>query len=166
MRTARMTAVVRQRRRSLSRAPASPMDNGTSSWIVAFPGCTGLQAGHKHLAVVRVFSTEEELQLLMDSVEKWDKAGAIPCTTKSSMSEIDLILVYSKDLEADAEAKSIVGAIEAAFHSDVYGWMSCFSNIKSMSANLKPGARRLMTTVATPRTSTGSPAPMPSSRKS
>ncbi|CAE7929108.1 kz, partial [Symbiodinium sp. KB8] len=122
----------------LEQGPCIPMDNGTSSWIVAFPGCTGLQAGHKHLAVVRVFSTEEELQLLMDSVEKWDKAGAIPCTTKSSMSEIDLILVYSKDLEADAEAKSIVGAIEAAFHSDVYGWMSCFSNIKSMSANLNP----------------------------
>eukprot|EP00437_Effrenium_voratum_P061893 CAMPEP_0181495804 /NCGR_PEP_ID=MMETSP1110-20121109/52601_1 /TAXON_ID=174948 /ORGANISM="Symbiodinium sp., Strain CCMP421" /LENGTH=130 /DNA_ID=CAMNT_0023623509 /DNA_START=42 /DNA_END=431 /DNA_ORIENTATION=+ len=106
--------------------------------LAVVQGRAGGHAGHEHLAVVRVFSTEEELQLLMDSVEKWDKAGAIPCTTKSNMSEIDLILVYSKDLEADAEAKSMVGAIEAAFHSDAFGWMSCFSNIKNMSANLNP----------------------------
>ena len=35
-----------------------------------------------HEVVVRVFLTQEELQLLMDSVPKWDMAGAIPCTTK------------------------------------------------------------------------------------
>ena len=98
----------------------------------------GGHAGHEHLAVVRVFSTEEELQLLMDSVPKWDMAGSIPCTTKSNMSEIDLILVYSKDLETDAEAKEMVGAVENAFHNDAFGWMSCFSNIKNMSAKLNP----------------------------
>ena len=97
-----------------------------------------IPTGHEHLAVVRVFSTEEELLLLMDSVPKWDKAGAIPCTTKSNMSEIDFILVYSKDLETDAKAKSMVCAIEDAFHNDAFGWMSCFPNMKNMSAKLNP----------------------------
>ena len=94
-----------------------------------------IPTGHEHLAVVRV---EEELLLLMDSVPKWDKAGAIPCTTKSNMSEIDFILVYSKDLETDAKAKSMVCAIEDAFHNDAFGWMSCFPNMKNMSAKLNP----------------------------
>ena len=106
--------------------------------LVAVQIRAGGHAGHEHLAVVRVFSTEEELQLLMDSVPKWDMAGSIPCTTKSNMSEIDLILVYSKDLETDAEAKEMVGAVENAFHNDAFGWMSCFSNIKNMSAKLNP----------------------------
>jgi len=100
----------------------------------------GGHAGHEHLAVVRVFSTEEELQLLMDSVPKWDMAGSIPCTTKSNMSEIDLILVYSKDLEMDSAAKGLVSDIEVEFHSSPKGfdWMNCFTNIKNMSAKLNP----------------------------
>lgn len=97
-----------------------------------------IPTGHEHLAVVRVFSTAEELLLLMDSIPKWDKAGAIPCTTKSNMSEIDFILVYSKDLETDAKAKSMVRAIEDAFHNDAFGWMSCFPNMRNMSAKLNP----------------------------
>ena len=97
-------------------------------------------AGHEHLAVVRVFSTEEELQLLSNSVASWDTAGAIPCTTKSNMSEIDLILVYSKDLEMDPDAKGLVSEIEAAFNMNPKGndWMNCFTNIKNMSAKLNP----------------------------
>ena len=123
-----------------------------------------IPTGHEHLAVVRVFSTEEELLLLMDNVPKWDMAGAIPCTTKSNMSEISFILVCSRDLETDAKAKSMVCAIEDAFHNDAFGWMSCFLNMKNMSAKLIR-SKTSVTTVATPRTSTGSPTPMPSSRK-
>ena len=54
------------------------------------------------------------------------------------MSEIDFILVYSKDLGPDAKAKSMVCAIEDAFHNDALGWMSCFPNMKNMSAKLNP----------------------------
>ncbi|CAE7714386.1 unnamed protein product [Symbiodinium sp. CCMP2592] len=98
----------------------------------------GGHAGHEHLAVVRVFSTEEELQLLNNSVPQWDMAGSIPCTTKSNMSEIDLILVYSKDLEMDQDAKGLVSEIEMSFHSKEFNWMNCFTNIKNMSAKLNP----------------------------
>ncbi|CAE7580080.1 unnamed protein product [Symbiodinium sp. CCMP2592] len=90
-----------------------------------------IPTGQEHLVVVRLFLTPEELQLLMDSVPKWDMAGAIPCTTKSNMSEIDL-LVCNKDLETDAKAKSMVGAIKDAFRNGALGWMSCLANIKNM----------------------------------
>ena len=60
-----------------------------------FAGCS--------LAVVRVFSTEEEVQLLMDSGSMWDTT--MPCASKSNTSTIDLILVYSKDLAADPKPR-------------------------------------------------------------
>ncbi|OLQ02897.1 hypothetical protein AK812_SmicGene14200 [Symbiodinium microadriaticum] len=57
--------------------------------------------GHEHLAVVRVFSTDE-VMLLNGSKMHWDTV--VPCTTKSNMSAIDLILVYSKDLASNSMA--------------------------------------------------------------
>ena len=53
-------------------------------------------SGHEHLAVVPVFSTDEEVLLLNESATHWDTAP--PCMIKSTSSMIDLILVYSKDL--------------------------------------------------------------------
>ncbi|CAE7212679.1 unnamed protein product [Symbiodinium natans] len=109
--------------------------------------------GHEHLAVVRVFSTDEEVMLLKESGEKWDDEE--PCEMKSNMSAIDLILVYSKDLSMNAMANKVVMELVDGFkikmdmemynmtnvtnpNATMYDWMKCFSDIKYMSANLNP----------------------------
>ncbi|CAE7351799.1 unnamed protein product, partial [Symbiodinium pilosum] len=109
-------------------------------------------AGHMHhLAVVRVFSTDEEVMLLKDSGAMWDTVK--PCMMKSNMSEIDLILVYSKDLSMNMMAHKAVMDLEDGFmmkmdmdmynmtnmtNGTMYDWMKCFSKITHMSAMLNP----------------------------
>ncbi|CAE7257297.1 unnamed protein product, partial [Symbiodinium sp. CCMP2456] len=107
--------------------------------------------GHEHLAVVRVFSTDEEVMLLNMSKMGWDQT--VPCTSKSNMSAIDLILVYSKDLSGNSMANEVVMDMVNGFQmkmdmemygstnvtmGTMYDWMECFSAIKSMSAMLNP----------------------------
>ncbi|CAE7037267.1 unnamed protein product [Symbiodinium natans] len=113
----------------------------------------GGHMGHEHLAVVRVFSTDEEVMLLKESGEKWDDEE--PCEMKSNMSAIDLILVYSKDLMMNPMANKVVMDLMDGFkikmdmemynmtnvtnpNATMYDWMKCFSDIKYMSAGLNP----------------------------
>ncbi|OLP84323.1 hypothetical protein AK812_SmicGene34812 [Symbiodinium microadriaticum] len=107
--------------------------------------------GHEHLAVVRVFSTDDEVMLLNMSKMGWDEI--VPCSSKSNMSAIDLILVYSKDLTGNSMANQVVMDMVNGFQmkmdmemygstnvtmGTMYDWMECFSAIKSMSAMLNP----------------------------
>jgi len=94
-------------------------------------------AGHgKHMAVVRTFSTSEEVDLLMESGLKWEMMS--PCLNASNDSMVDLILVYSKDLAMDSHANSTVMALEDAFNTGMYNWSHCFSGIRNFSAKLSP----------------------------
>ncbi|CAE7773559.1 unnamed protein product, partial [Symbiodinium necroappetens] len=122
------------------------------TWTLAALGVVQLRAaGHQHLAVVRVFSTDEEVQLLEESGPAWGQTS--PCAVKSNMSDIDLILVYSKDLDSNPAALQVVMDLENGFQkymdmqnynsSNVtsgtsYDWMKCFSRIHHMSAMLNP----------------------------
>jgi len=91
-----------------------------------------------NLAVVRVFSTDEEVMLLNSSSDLWATSNAMPCAGKSTTSEIDLILVYSKDLATDVMASQVVAELETTFMNNASAWVQCFRNIKNMSAKLNP----------------------------
>ncbi|CAE7717815.1 unnamed protein product, partial [Symbiodinium pilosum] len=96
-------------------------------------GFAHVQAGK--LAVVRVFSTDEEVMLLNASSTLWSTVG--PCTSKPS-SMIDLILVYSKDLSSNSMASEVVMDLETTFSNNASSWVNCFAEIKNMSAMLNP----------------------------
>ena len=104
--------------------------------VVLSPNLLIMRAGASNLAVVRVFSTEEELQLLSGSFPAWD--ATMPCASKSNTSTIDFILVYSKDLETDPMAKGLVSSLTSDFDQKQFAWMTCFSTMKNMSAMLNP----------------------------
>ncbi|CAE7768454.1 unnamed protein product [Symbiodinium sp. CCMP2456] len=91
-----------------------------------------------NLAVVRVFSTDEEVMLLNSSSDLWATSNAMPCAGKSTTSEIDLILVYSKDLATDVMASQVVAELETTFMNNASAWVQCFRSIKNMSAKLNP----------------------------
>ena len=121
------------------------------SFALAALGVAQVWAATSNLAVVRVFSTDEEVMLLRDSGPHWETV--MPCANKSTMSMIDLILVYSKDLSKDMMAHQVVMDLEDGFkmkmdmdmygstnmtNGTMYNWMTCFSSIKHLSAMLNP----------------------------
>ena len=104
------------------------------TWALAAIGLAQAAAMSK-LAVVRVFSTDEEVMLLSESATHWDTV--MPCMNMSNDSMIDLILVYSKDLSQNSMANDVVMMLEAK-NETTHSWMKCFSSVKSMSAMLNP----------------------------
>ncbi|CAE7511393.1 unnamed protein product [Symbiodinium sp. KB8] len=76
--------------------------------------------------------------LLNSSNDLWATSNAMPCAGKSTTSEIDLILVYSKDLATDALASQVVAELETTFMNNASAWVQCFRGIKNMSAKLNP----------------------------
>ncbi|CAE7369828.1 unnamed protein product, partial [Symbiodinium natans] len=95
------------------------------------------------LAVVRVFSTADEVNALLLSTTTWEKTR--PCDPAKISQPIDLVLVYSKDIESERymdatpdNAHTVVATLSELFANKSLGWMSCFAEIKNMSVKLTP----------------------------
>ena len=85
------------------------------------------------MAVVRTFATSDEIGHLTKANTDWD--ATMPCADPGTTSQIDLILVYSKDIGMHLPAKAAVEAYEASF-AQGKSWTGCFAGIKNMSARL------------------------------
>eukprot|EP00439_Symbiodinium_sp_Y106_P001738 s7500_g1.t1 len=84
--------------------------------------------GHEHLAVVRVFSTDEEVMLLNMSKMGKDLSG------NSMANEVVMDMVNGFQMKMDMD---MYGSTNVTMGT-MYDWMECFSAIKSMSAMLNP----------------------------
>ncbi|CAE7476983.1 unnamed protein product [Symbiodinium sp. CCMP2592] len=87
------------------------------------------------MAVVRVFATSEEVTYLTQSYTEWE--STMPCANPGQSSNVDLILVYSKDLATDGIATAAVQSYESGFAQNEH-WTGCFGGIKNFSAKLSP----------------------------
>ena len=102
-----------------------------SSALIAMSLMTQTALGK--MAVVRTFATDFEIGHLTQSIADWD--ATMPCAEPTATSQVDMILVYSKDIGTNAQARAAVEAYEASF-AQGQNWTGCFAGIKNMSTGL------------------------------
>ena len=92
-----------------------------SSAVIAMSLMT--QTAVAKMAVVRTFATNDEIGHLTKSITEWD--AMMPCAEPAT-SQVDLILVYSKDIGTNPQARAAVEAYEASF-AQGQNWTGCFA---------------------------------------
>lgn len=103
---------------------------------VIYVVATAVLAHAGKIAVVRVISTSEEIDLLSAALTEWE--SLMPCSDTNKTSSFDMVLVYSKDFAMDSKAMAAAEEYQGSFASRSQQWTACFAELKNFSAKLSP----------------------------